>query len=38
MLEIGILKVETNHLHMEMPAHWDKTKADNRILQVCKEG
>ena len=32
----GILKVETNHLHTEMPAHWDKTKADNRILQVCK--
>lgn len=32
----GILKIETNHLQTQMPANWDKTKADNRILQVCK--
>ena len=32
----GILKIETNHLNTEMPAHWNQTKADNRILQVCK--
>lgn len=32
----GVLRVETNHLYTQMPAHWDKTKADNRILQVCK--
>jgi len=32
----GILKVESNHYDVAIPASWDKTKADNRILQVCK--
>lgn len=32
----GILKIETNHLNTKMPEHWDPSKADNRILQVCK--
>lgn len=32
----GVLKVEANHYDIEIPASWDKTKADNRILQVCK--
>lgn len=31
----GLLKVETNHRDVEIPASWDKNKADNRILQVC---
>lgn len=34
--EGGILRLESNHLHTEMPAHWERDKADNRILQVCK--
>lgn len=32
----GMLRVETNHLETAMPPHWDRTKGDNRILQVCK--
>jgi PhoH-like ATPase len=32
----GILKIETNHLTTRMPEHWERTKNDNRILQVCK--
>ncbi|HIU64195.1 MAG TPA: PhoH family protein [Candidatus Avacidaminococcus intestinavium] len=34
--EGGLLKVETNHTETRMPPHLDLTKADNRILQVCK--
>lgn len=32
----GILRVESNHMNTEMPPHWERDKADNRILQVCK--
>lgn len=32
----GILKIEANHLDIPIPIHWDRKKADNRILQVCK--
>ncbi|MDR3588604.1 MAG: PhoH family protein [Negativicutes bacterium] len=32
----GILRIETNCQEAAMPAHWDRAKADNRILQVCK--
>lgn len=32
----GILQIETNHLNAHIPLYWDRTKADNRILQVCK--
>ncbi|BBB90865.1 MAG TPA: PhoH family protein [Methylomusa anaerophila] len=32
----GLLRIESNHLDTEMPPYWDRTKADNRILQVCK--
>jgi len=32
----GVLRIETNHLNTQMPTHWDASKADNRILQVCK--
>lgn len=32
----GTLRVEANHLDTEMPPYWDRAKADNRILQVCK--
>jgi len=32
----GILKVESNHYDVQIPASWEKSKADNRILQVCK--
>lgn len=32
----GMLKVEMNHFHESLPPSWDKTKADNRIIQVCK--
>lgn len=32
----GILRIETNCLETGLPAYWDRTKADNRILQVCK--
>ncbi|MEN6566517.1 MAG: PhoH family protein [Veillonellales bacterium] len=32
----GILKLESNHMSTPIPLYWDKEKADNRILQVCK--
>lgn len=32
----GTLRLESNHRGTEMPPHWDRDKADNRILQVCK--
>lgn len=32
----GTIKVESNYLKTEMPKHWEQSKADNRILQVCK--
>jgi len=32
----GILKIETTHLSTRMPEYWDHSRADNRILQVCK--
>lgn len=32
----GMLRIETNCLETTLPAYWDRTKADNRILQVCK--
>jgi PhoH-like ATPase len=32
----GRLRVEMNHLEAAIPAVWDKHKADNRIIQVCK--
>lgn len=32
----GFLQIETNHLNTQIPTHWDRNKADNRILQVCK--
>lgn len=32
----GELRVEVNHHNIEIPSYWDKNKADNRIIQVCK--
>jgi len=32
----GVLILESNHIETTMPLHWDKSNADNRILQVCK--
>jgi PhoH-like ATPase len=32
----GILLIDTNHTQVQLPANWDKNKADNRILQICK--
>lgn len=32
----GVLRIETNCLDTSLPVHWDRAKADNRILQVCK--
>jgi len=32
----GFLQIETNHLNTQIPTYWDRSKADNRILQVCK--
>lgn len=32
----GRLRIETNGIATEIPLYWDKSKADNRILQVCK--
>lgn len=32
----GILRVETNYTHVELPKDLLTEKADNRILQVCK--
>ena len=34
--EGGILRIAINHLDTSMPPHWDRFKADNRILQVCR--
>ncbi len=34
--EGGLLRIAINHLETPMPPHWDKFKADNRILQVCR--
>lgn len=31
----GKLRVEMNHYDTKVPPYWDKTKADNRIIQVC---
>lgn len=32
----GKLRVEMNHHDAKIPEYWDKSKADNRIIQVCK--
>ena len=32
----GKLKVEMNHQNTTIPISWDKTKPDNRIIQICK--
>lgn len=32
----GRLIIETNHKDVELPSNWETSKADNRILQVCK--
>lgn len=32
----GRLRVEMNHYDTEIPRSWNKEKADNRIIQVCK--
>ena len=32
----GILRLESNHTNTTMPSYWDRDKADNRILQICK--
>jgi len=32
----GKLRVEINHYDTKIPPSWDKSKADNRIIQVCK--
>ncbi len=32
----GIFRIEMNCQDINLPPHWDRTKADNRILQVCK--
>ncbi|EGO63693.1 PhoH family protein [Acetonema longum] len=32
----GMLRLESNHLNTEIPPHWDRNQADNRILQICK--
>ena len=34
--EGGLLRIAINHLDTSMPPHWDRFKADNRILQVCR--
>ena len=34
--EGGLLRIAINHLDTSMPPHWDRSKADNRILQVCR--
>lgn len=31
----GKLRVEMNHHDIKMPPSWDKSKPDNRIIQVC---
>ncbi len=32
----GTLRVEMNHYDVKLPPSWDKSKPDNRIIQVCK--
>lgn len=32
----GKLRVEMNHYDTKIPPSWDKSKPDNRIIQVCK--
>ena len=32
----GILKIETNHTNVPLISSWDASRADNRILRVCK--
>lgn len=32
----GKLRVEMNHYDANIPPSWDKSKPDNRIIQVCK--
>ncbi|GAA0116907.1 PhoH family protein [Clostridium senegalense] len=32
----GKIRVEMNHHETEIPPSWNKSKADNRIIQVCK--
>jgi len=32
----GRLRVEMNHYDTKIPSSWNKEKADNRILQVCR--
>ena len=32
----GRLRVEMNHYDTQIPTSWNKGKADNRIIQVCK--
>lgn len=32
----GILILESNHTATTMPHYWEKSNADNRILQICK--
>lgn len=32
----GTLRVEMNHYDTDIPNCWDKSKPDNRIIQVCK--
>lgn len=32
----GKLRVESNHYDTQIPPSWDKSKPDNRIIQVCK--
>ena len=34
--EGGVLRIALNHLDTSMPPHWDRSRADNRILQVCR--
>ena len=34
--EGGVLRIAINHLETSLPPHWDRNKADNRILQVCR--
>ncbi len=32
----GKLRIEMNHYDTEIPLAWDRSKPDNRIIQVCK--
>ncbi|MCD3275787.1 PhoH family protein [Clostridium botulinum] len=32
----GKLRVEMNHHNIDIPTYWDRSKPDNRIIQVCK--